>query len=219
MQKRHQILKLNGLDADSMGYDEVKAMVDVLIDDAIEEFKFEKKEIIHKTFPKLDKLYYMKGSEKVREYHENKEYLNKSADLKGKDVKALESGEIDPEKVNIKIENPEYISFRSRLKVLQSGKSRFAGVLDKCKDVLTQFENKKEKKDKDYRQDIHEQFDDKVNGALKTLEELRILVVHLVCLVILEDSYVYHASFTDVKHFLTYIYIMHPDFLCPDIEC
>ena len=199
MQKRHQILKLNGLDADSMGYDEVKAMVDVLIDDAIEEFKFEKKEIFHKTFPKLDMLYYMKGSEKVREYHENKEYLNKSADLKGKDVKALESGEIDPEKVNIKIENPEYISFRSRLKVLQSGK--------------------KEKKDKDYRQDIHEQFDDKVNGALKILEELRILVVHLVCLVILEDSYVYHASFTDVKHFLTYIYIMHPDFLCPDIEC
>ena len=135
MQKRHQILKLNGLDADCMGYDEVKAMVDVLIDDAIEEFKFEKKEIFHKTFPKLDMLYYMKGSEKVREYHENKEYLNKSADLKGKDVKALESGEIDPEKINIKIENPEYISFKSRLKVLQSGKSRFAGVLDKCKDV------------------------------------------------------------------------------------
>ena len=73
-----------------------------------------------------------------------------------------------------------------------------------CADAV---ENKKEKKDKDYRQDIHEQFDDKVNGALKTLEELRILVVHLVCLVILEDSYVYHASFTDVKHFLTCIYI------------
>ena len=109
MQKRHQILKLNGLDADSMEYEEVKAMVDVLIDEACEEFKFEKKEIIHKTFPKLDKLYYMKGSEKLREYHEDKEYLNKSADLKGKDIKALESGELDPDKINIKIENPEYI--------------------------------------------------------------------------------------------------------------
>ena len=206
MQKRHQILKLNGLDADSMGYDEVKAMVDVLIDDAIEEFKFEKKEIFHKTFPKLDMLYYMKGNEKVREYHQNKEYLNKSADLKGKDIKALESGELDPDKINIKIENPEYLSFKNRLKVLQSGKSRFAGVLDKCKDVLSQFEKKKVNKPDDSRKDIHEQFDDKVTGSLKILETLRLLV-HLVCLLILEDSYVYHASFTDVKHFLTCIYI------------
>ena len=187
-QRRHQILKLNGLDADQMEYDEVKEMVTVLLTESAEEYGFKPKESIHKKFEKLDTFYYMKSQERADEYEESKEYLYSSGDLKSKDAKALLNGEPAADgKIDIKIENPEFVSMKKKHKVLVSAKARMAGVLDKCKDVLNQFENKKANSASEYKEckHIHEEFEEKVKGALKVLEDFRILVL-LVCLFILK---------------------------------
>ena len=163
-------------------------MVEHLIEEAVEEYKFQPKQTYHNKYDKLDKFYYMKAREAAEDFEENKEYLYRSGDLKNKDAKALENGPSADGKPEIKIENPEYISMKNRLKVLVSGKTRLAGVLDKCKDVLSQFDAKKDNKPDEYQaesKDIHKEFATKVNGALEILEELRILVL-LVCMFILK---------------------------------
>ena len=189
-QIRHQILKLNGLDADQLEPDEVKDMVEVLIQESIDQYGFEPKQDIHKKFDKLSKFYYMKSKEASEDVNENKESLDRSGDLKSKDAKALESGESGDGNVTVKIENPEYLSMKNKLKVVVSAKSRFAGVLDKCKDTLLLFDSKKENSPEEYKNDgclaVHTQFEGKVTEALEILEALRILDL-LVCLFILKN--------------------------------
>ena len=140
----------------------------------------------HKKFEKLDTFYYMKSQERADEYEESKEYLYSSGDLKSKDAKALLNGEPAADgKIDIKIENPEFVSMKNKHKVLVSAKARMAGVLDKCKDVLSQFENKKVNSPEDYKtsEEVHTEFEEKVKTAGIALEDLRILVL-LVCLII-----------------------------------
>ena len=214
-------MKLNGLDADQMEYDGVKEMVTVLLAESAEEYGFEPKESIHKQFEKLSKFYYMKSKEESEEFDESKEYLYSSGDLKSKDAKALQNGEPTDGKLEIKIENPEFVSMKGRLKVLVSAKTRFVGVLDKCKDVLNQFENKKKNAASEYEdcKQIHEEFAEKVKGALKVLEDLRILAL-LVCLFILKP-YLFACCFIGCHcGLLSYQQRkLNPYFLCTGIKC
>ena len=214
-------MKLNGLDADQMEYDEVKEMVTVLLAESAEEYGFEPKESIHKQFEKLSKFYYMKSKEESEEFDESREYIYSSGDLKSKQAKALINGEPADGKLEIKIENPEFVAMKARLKVLQSAKSRFAGVLDKCKDVLNQFENKKKNAASEYEdcKQIHEEFAEKVVGALKVLEDLRILAL-LVCLFILK-TYLFACCFIGCHcGLLSYQQRkLNPYFLCTGIKC
>lgn len=173
---RHEIMKINGFNADAVPYSEVKELVAQLVDDASKEHEFEKKEQLHPKCDKLDKFWYVKCGKKTTVYSEEKERLDRTADLKQKDAKALALGEDAKDAgAEVKIQNPSYQAFKTRLKVVVSGKLKLAAILEKCQDVLISFQKKQQDLPDEYKacQMIHEEVQEKVKSAEKVLETLR----------------------------------------------
>ncbi len=171
---RHEILKINGFQADSMPYADVMEMAAILVDDAIKDHGFEKKEQLHDKNEKLDKFWYAKGTKKKTVYSDDKENIWQSADMKSKDAKAMINEE--EAEANVKIQNPSWVSFKAKLKIVVSGKTKLAGILDKCQDVLTSFNKKEEDNLDEYVKtckQIHAEFAIKVQGGSTYLDTLR----------------------------------------------
>lgn len=173
---RHEILKLNGFTADSMPYHEVKEMAAAMVDDAIEIHGFEKQEQLHDKNEKLDTFWYAKSMREKTRYSDDRENITQNADMSAKERRALVN-EFDADAdATIKIQNPSFISFKAKLKVVVSGKTKLAGTLDKCQDVLHSFKKKEEEKAAEYEvtcKQIHTEFADKVTLATTYLDTLR----------------------------------------------
>lgn len=136
---RHQILHMNGFNADNMHWEEVELLVKSLVDKSADDHGFEPAFEENKESRKLDKFFY-KHYEGLKEnsFKNSSEVRQDYSLLSTKDKKALEGGPA----VIIKSEpeNPVFKDFQQHLKVLKSGKMALGTQIEKGRDLLVLLE-------------------------------------------------------------------------------